>query len=111
MPHDDKDKIDYKDFVKAHDNVVKGKNNVRGGQGISTRRMLNTFEERIGAIVEVLPKRPTVNLGALLSSCDADGNQFLTRPQFYNVIDGLQSNLGEGDILEMMKHYDPDNRN
>jgi hypothetical protein len=108
LPNNAEQKIDYHEFINGYDNVVKGKSKTgKRVVGLSTRRMMNNYRERVQAIVEVLPQRPTVNLGALLSGCDSNKDRLLKRDQFYRVIDGLQSKLGEGDILELIKDYDP----
>jgi len=107
LPANQEGKVSYKEFVEVYNYTVNGRSSKRGGKGISTRRFLNSYEERIAAIVEVLPQRPTINLGSLLSGCDPDGNKMLKRDQFYRVIDSLSSKLCEGDIIELINYYDP----
>lgn len=45
--------------------------------------------------------------GNLLSGYDVNGNGKVERDAFYRVIDSMKLGIGEGDIQELLKSYDP----
>ena len=55
----------------------------------------------------IIMRRNLKNFGSLLAGHDVNGTGKISRDDFYRTIDSLKSGLGEGDIQELIKTYDP----
>lgn len=92
-------RVSYKDFINEFEKDSKKDGNMG-------RKFFQSIIDMLSHIGQLIVKRGIKNLGNLLAGYDLDGNGKIERNSFYRVIESMKFGLGEGDIQELLKHYD-----